>query len=307
VEELRSEERKFREQMDKFNVYMRANNMPLPLQDSIREYLKNVKRVQSERLSMEQEIELISQVSYGIKEDIAEKVSAELIKAMPFFECEDPMVIMELSFNMERSFMGPDEEVIRFGDIGEEMYFILDGKVEVVLNTRGREEKKSVANLEKGDFFGEMALLQPNHVRTATVKTVTFCEFRCLTAELFRILSFNYPQFGRSLKSIVGARKKQHQEAGGRGVHRPMTKSSSFNLSRDDEPKIIVSSSFSIDKEPDDMKTPSKEAAEVSPPSRAESRVPGEPSETQLMQSIKAKMLEMSEMQKATINQIRAF
>jgi len=33
VEELRSGEREFRERMDQFNTYMRANNMPVPLQD----------------------------------------------------------------------------------------------------------------------------------------------------------------------------------------------------------------------------------------------------------------------------------
>ena len=46
VEELRTGERTFREKMDKFNQYMRAQDMPTHLQDRIREYLKNVKRVQ---------------------------------------------------------------------------------------------------------------------------------------------------------------------------------------------------------------------------------------------------------------------
>mmetsp|Transcript_1561 Transcript_1561/g.1964 ORF Transcript_1561/g.1964 Transcript_1561/m.1964 type:complete len:215 (+) Transcript_1561:1261-1905(+) len=163
-----------------------------------------------------------------------------LVKDMPFFEGEDPSVVMELSFNMDRSFFGPEEEVVRSGDIGDEMYFILEGTVEVLVDTRDSLQPKSVATLTKGDFFGEMALLEPNHVRVATVKTITFCELRCLTAEFFKLLSFSYPQFGRSLKAIVGARKKQHIAAGGRGVNRPMTRSSSFNLSREEAPSIVV-------------------------------------------------------------------
>jgi len=71
VEELRSGERKFREKMDKFNQYMRSQEVSLPLQDAVRDYLKNVQRVQMERISVDDEMSLLSQLSLGLREEIA--------------------------------------------------------------------------------------------------------------------------------------------------------------------------------------------------------------------------------------------
>ena len=48
--------------------------------------------------------------------------------------------------------------VFREGDLGTEMYIIQDGRVEIIKTIEGRE--RQLALLEKGDFFGEMAILE---------------------------------------------------------------------------------------------------------------------------------------------------
>jgi len=59
------------------------------------------------------------------------------------------------------------EVIIRQGDAGEVMFEILDGQVEV-LQEREREEVR-LAILDKGDFFGEMAIFE-REKRSATVR-----------------------------------------------------------------------------------------------------------------------------------------
>mmetsp|Transcript_50855 Transcript_50855/g.65111 ORF Transcript_50855/g.65111 Transcript_50855/m.65111 type:complete len:715 (+) Transcript_50855:178-2322(+) len=206
VEELRSGERIFREKMDKFNRYMRSQNFPSDLQDSIRDYLKNVKRVHSERVSIEDEIGLLSQLSLGLRERIAVAVNDIYLRDMPFFAGEDPSVVMELAFCMERCCVGPEEDVIRCGDLGHEMYFILEGRVEILARPKSGGVVRAISIIKQGEFFGEMALLEPQHIRTATVKTITFCEFRCLSADAFNVIASRYPLFGKNLQSIVGER-----------------------------------------------------------------------------------------------------
>lgn len=206
VEELRSGERIFREKMDKFNRYMRSQNFPSELQDSIRDYLKNVKRVHAERVSVEDEIGLLSQLSLGLRERIAVAVNDIYLRDMPFFAGEDPSVVMELAFCMERCCVGPEEDVIRAGDIGHEMYFILEGKVEILATPKSGGVMRPIAIFGEGQFFGEMALLEPKHIRTATAKTITFCEFRLLSAAAFNVIATRYPMFGRNLQTIVGER-----------------------------------------------------------------------------------------------------
>jgi len=111
---------------------------------------------------------------------------------MPFFRGEDPTVVMELAFCMERCYVGPSEDVITVGDVGREMFFILEGVVEVLVRVGqlGTKVKyKRVSTMGKGQFFGEMSLVEANHARTATIRTITFCELRSLSADAFLAIS----------------------------------------------------------------------------------------------------------------------
>jgi pSer/pThr/pTyr-binding forkhead associated (FHA) protein len=66
--------------------------------------------------------------------------------------------------------VAPGEYVFREGDLGTEMYIIHEGQVEI-LNRIG-EEEKLLALLDKGDFFGEMALLE-DRPRAASARALT--------------------------------------------------------------------------------------------------------------------------------------
>jgi hyperpolarization activated cyclic nucleotide-gated potassium channel 2 len=71
VEELRQDEREFREKLDHFNIYMREQDMPPALQDNIRDFLKNIKRVEDEHMSVDDEMKLLSELSLGLREEVA--------------------------------------------------------------------------------------------------------------------------------------------------------------------------------------------------------------------------------------------
>jgi CRP-like cAMP-binding protein len=65
---------------------------------------------------------------------------------------------------------GAGETIFLEGDLGTEMYIISEGKVEI-LNRLG-EEDRVLAVLEKGDFFGEMSVLE-DLPRAATARALT--------------------------------------------------------------------------------------------------------------------------------------
>ena len=60
-----------------------------------------------------------------------------------------------------------EEIIVRQGEKGESMYYVLAGKVGVYINY-GTPEEKKLAELNEQQFFGEMSLLN-NEVRSATV------------------------------------------------------------------------------------------------------------------------------------------
>lgn len=61
--------------------------------------------------------------------------------------------------------------IVAEGDLGDRLFIIEDGEAEV--STPGAREAVSLAVLEPGDMFGEIALLSPNRRREATVTAVT--------------------------------------------------------------------------------------------------------------------------------------
>ena len=61
------------------------------------------------------------------------------------------------------------EVIIRQGDLGDCMFVIQEGQVEIILEKDGKEVK--LATRATGDFFGEMALFE-KEARMATVRAV---------------------------------------------------------------------------------------------------------------------------------------
>ena len=68
------------------------------------------------------------------------------------------------------------------GDKGEEMFIIQSGKVKISKRIRGVE--KTLATLEKGEFFGEMAILN-DKPRSASAETLEKCEMLVIDRKTF--------------------------------------------------------------------------------------------------------------------------
>jgi CRP/FNR family transcriptional regulator len=70
------------------------------------------------------------------------------------------------------------ENIVRQGEIGECMYVIQEGQVEVVVEEEGQEVLIAIRG--EGEFFGEMAIFE-REVRMATVRALG--EARVLTID----------------------------------------------------------------------------------------------------------------------------
>lgn len=72
--------------------------------------------------------------------------------------------------------------VVRAGDPGDTLYYIIDGSVSVVLEDTDDDGHEIVlAYLDKGEFIGEMGLFYRTKNRTALVRTRTPCKLARIT------------------------------------------------------------------------------------------------------------------------------
>jgi len=62
-----------------------------------------------------------------------------------------------------------NEIIVRQGEVGNSMYVIQEGQVEVIQESNGKEIQLAV--LKEGEFFGEMAVFE-KEVRSATVRAL---------------------------------------------------------------------------------------------------------------------------------------
>ncbi|HAG91462.1 MAG TPA: cyclic nucleotide-binding domain-containing protein [Bdellovibrionales bacterium] len=108
----------------------------------------------------------------------------------------------------------PGEIVFSQGELGIGMYIILNGKVDVMAtDPSGSDEPRLVTQLESGDFFGELALVEKQGRRTATAKaSVESSLIGFFKPDLLEILD-RQPQTGSKivlrLAEVLGRRLKQ--------------------------------------------------------------------------------------------------
>jgi CRP-like cAMP-binding protein len=76
----------------------------------------------------------------------------------------------------------PGEFIFRTGDLGTEMYIIQEGEVHILKQIGG--EQRILSKLEKGDFFGEMAVLE-SVARSADAVAVTEAHVLVITGSRF--------------------------------------------------------------------------------------------------------------------------
>ena len=75
--------------------------------------------------------------------------------------------------------------LFREGDRGEEMFILQSGKVKISKKIRGVE--KTLATLEKGEFFGEMAILN-DKPRSASAETIEDSDMLVIDRKTFETL-----------------------------------------------------------------------------------------------------------------------
>ena len=99
----------------------------------------------------------------------------------------------------------PSETVIRAGDAGSSMFVVHNGRVSVQINENG--VARSVATLNEGDFFGEMALFT-GEPRAANIVALEETEVLEIGHDAMKKVFDTNPDLVESLSFIIAERRK---------------------------------------------------------------------------------------------------
>jgi CRP/FNR family transcriptional regulator, cyclic AMP receptor protein len=112
----------------------------------------------------------------------------ELIRDVPLFANLSKKELEEIASIADEIDFREGKELIREGARGREFFVLLDGAVDVT------QDGHRINQLGAGDFFGEIALVLPSAVRTATVTASTDVDALVVTAQNFNSLIQRSPK-----------------------------------------------------------------------------------------------------------------
>ena len=170
LSEISSRSRKFRIKLDRMNQYMEQNKLPTELRVEIRDFLHQIGRKMRERASIREEEELLSDLSFGLRAKLVLAINKHTLLQMPLFQHADDRFVSDIAMRMRSVYSSVGECVVTEGELATEMYFILSGVVEVVINVDTDRETR-VALLSDAHFFGEGAVMKVNERTKASSKT----------------------------------------------------------------------------------------------------------------------------------------
>lgn len=127
----------------------------------------------------------------------------DLVSKVPFLQTLDPSAVTEITHMMRRVEMPARTAVIRRGRVGDCMYFIAEGEVEV-------DVEPAPVRLGDGAFFGELALLGDS-IRTANVSTTKHSTLLVLDLADFRTVMSHHSELARAIDAEAKKRVGENQ------------------------------------------------------------------------------------------------
>ncbi len=125
-----------------------------------------------------------------------------MLRELPFFESFDESDIQYFAPHLSLRQVKEGTTLLNEGDMGNYLFFIVEGVMEIILTTENRQQK-IVATYGPGASIGEMALID-EYERSAAVRATTDCEILLLTKSKFDTLLDQNPKVGvKMLKGLA--------------------------------------------------------------------------------------------------------
>lgn len=126
------------------------------------------------------------------------------LKSISFFNFLPENVINVLAREVEVEVFPKQSIIITQGQLGDKIYFLLEGKAEAYLFDKHGKEIV-IAELEKNNYFGELALIA-NQPRVCSIRAISNCILASLSKDKFNKVTQRYPQVYQSLNNIISKR-----------------------------------------------------------------------------------------------------
>jgi hypothetical protein len=193
VSNIDSAKAAFWNRVETVNQYLRSRRIPTEVSAHVNNYYDYVWA----RYRGMSEGTLLADLPEPIRLEVLFHLTRDLIDRVPLFKDCSPALRNVLLMALEPQIFAPDVYIVREGEIGSGIYFISRGTVEIT----SRDGQQAHGTLEDGEYFGDLSLLLGER-RTASVRSLTYCDAFLLSRLEFERIKREYSEFRDILKKI---------------------------------------------------------------------------------------------------------
>ena len=183
--------------MDRLKAIVQQRRLPFDLQSRIQDYFTYLYR---KRWGLN-ETDFVDSLPPGLRTDVSLFFKREAVEKIPLFQNASDEFLRAVALELKPQVFTPGDYVFRKGDEGDEMFFVVKGELNVLIEDEG----EPIATLKDGDFFGEIALFK-DVSRTATIRAVKYSDLYSLDKGAFNYVLKRFPQFSDAIREMAEKR-----------------------------------------------------------------------------------------------------
>lgn len=206
---LDSAKAEFWNKMEAANQYLRSRQVPHELNARVRDYYDYIWA----RRRGVQEDTFFDDLPGPLRLDILQSLTQELLENVPLFKYCSPALRNTLLMTLKAHTYAPDGRIAHEGEVGKEIYFISRGEVEVTTD----EGRQVHTTFEAGEYFGNISFAL-GEKRTASVRTLTYCDIFILTRDDFNRIREEYPELRDVFKKMSTEQTEKTSELVLKGI-----------------------------------------------------------------------------------------
>ncbi|MGD0727519.1 MAG: cyclic nucleotide-binding domain-containing protein [Spirochaetia bacterium] len=191
----------YQEKMEEINDFLRTKRVPGPLQKRVRDYYAYLWETRKSISS----VSITEELPHTLSMEILLFMNQKILQKVSLFKSANEIFIREIVQLLQPMVFLPDDYIIRQGELGDCMYFLSEGDVEVLVGGA------KVAQLGAGSPFGETALIKEEN-RNASIRALTYCDVYKLSKADFDALRVRHADFNAQVKKVVEERLKDTEE-----------------------------------------------------------------------------------------------
>src|SRR5512139_1664359 len=128
-----------------------------------------------------------------------------LLARIPFFTALPPAELDRLVAELDVVNLNSGDILFHEGDPGEHLYVVVRGELEILMGP-GTHDELILNILHEGEYLGEMSLIQPDGLRTASARARGDVVLLSMSRGQFRDLLGRHPELSATLVSVLSQR-----------------------------------------------------------------------------------------------------